>query len=269
MLKWLRSIDWLPLTITALIIVLSFNFLSWLGFPASNQQALGGQPLKIPWPHPDAWVAIFTLTLTLSTIFLWWETRGLAREARDSAKTLIDMERPYLTGGGDFENKTGMELFRLDAENHGKTPAFLIAYDIQFAKLEELRKEPTARPFREKHFRHIDGFSPAGARKKIYTQIPMCPDADAVYGTVWYEDPILGIEHFSRFILRINATRDIPKEGLTRLDVEGVSREYPSQQGCDGRSPKIRGRRLWLGFRRWSARTIAHQGGFPCLAAAD
>jgi hypothetical protein len=227
MLKWLRSIDWLPLTAATLLLVLSFNFLLWLGFPASNQQTPAGQPFEIPWPHePDAWVAIFTFTLTLSTILLWWATSCLAREARDNTKTLISMERPYITGGGDFDNRTGVDLFRLDVENHGKTPAFMTAYDVQFAKLEELRKELKARPVREKYYRHIDGFSPTGARKKIYTQIPRCPDADAVYGAVWYEDPILGIEHYSRFILRINETRDIPDEGLTRLDVEDVSREY-------------------------------------------
>jgi hypothetical protein len=227
MLKWLRSIDWLPLTAAALLLVLGFNLLSWLGFPANNQQTLAGQPTEIPWPHePDVWVAIFTLALTLSTIALWRSTQQIAREARDSAKTLIDMERPYITGGGDFEDVTGEELFRLDVENHGKTPAFMIAYDVQFANLEELQKEPEARPVREKRFRHIDGFSPTGARKKIYTQITKCPDADVVFGAVWYEDPILGIEHYSRFILRINSTRDIPGEGLTRLDVKGVSRDY-------------------------------------------
>jgi hypothetical protein len=77
---------------------------------------------------------------------LWWVTYGIARDANKSAKTLISMERPYVTGGGDFENETGKELYRLDVENHGKTPAFMIAYDLQFAKLEELRKEYILRP---------------------------------------------------------------------------------------------------------------------------
>jgi hypothetical protein len=47
-----------------------------------------------------------------------------------------------------------------------------------------------------------------------------------IFGAVWYEDPILNKEHHSRFILRIAPYRDIPGEGLTRLDVEGVSDEY-------------------------------------------
>jgi hypothetical protein len=211
--KWLRDIDWLPLAITALIIVLGFNVLSWLGFPASG--ASGGQSGHTPGGEShgsEAWVAFFTFTLTGSTLLLWWATADLAGEARDSAKKLIKIESPYVTGGGDFEDKTGKELFRLDVENHSKTPAFMTAYDVQFATLRELRQEfPTAREVRPLR-RHIDGLSPTGARKKIYTQIPMPPGADAVYGAIYYQDPILGIEHFSRFILRIAPTREVAPE---------------------------------------------------------
>ena len=117
----------------------------------------------------------------------------------------------------------------LDTENHGKTPAFMTAYDIQFAKLAELQEEERqkkkARCVHKNHH-HIEGLSATGARKNIFTQIPKEPDADILFGAVWYEDPILNEEHYSRFILRINATRDIPGHGLTRLDVDGVSKEY-------------------------------------------
>src|SRR5262249_35309049 len=97
-----------------------FIVLSWLGFPGTSPppvQALPGQaPLHMPWPHDgDEWVAFFTLTLTISTILLWASTASLAKEARDSAEKLISMERPYVTGGGDFVNDWGKELFRLGA----------------------------------------------------------------------------------------------------------------------------------------------------------
>jgi hypothetical protein len=138
------------------------------------------------------------------------------------------MERPYLTGGGDFETKRG---FRLDVENHGKTPAFMTGYDIRFAKLaeleEETRQNKEIRPLCKNHFRHMDGISPAGARKNIFTQISIEPDKDVIYGAVYYRDPILGEDHHSRFLLRIAPSRDIPNEGLTRLDgVKDVSEEY-------------------------------------------
>jgi hypothetical protein len=227
MLKWLRTIEWLPLTAAALLLVLGFNLLSLVGFPANSQKGLAGQPLEIPWPHePDAWVAIFTFTLTLSTIGLWLVTARIAREANDSAKTLISMERPYVTGGGDFENEWGKELFRLDVENHGKTAAFMTGYDLQFAKLADLQKEhPTVRPVCENKVRHIDGISPQGARKEIRTQRKKLCDDDVVFGAIFYRD-IFDRPHYSRFILRIAPWRDIPGEGLTRLDVENVSSEY-------------------------------------------
>jgi hypothetical protein len=139
---------------------------------------------------------------------------------------LLKAERPYVTGGGDFDRNTG---FRLDVENHGKTAAFMTAYDLQFATLSELqeekRKGKKARCVCKTH-RHIDGISPGGARKEIFTQIPLKAGADVVFGAVWYDDPILGGEHHSRFILRVAPRRDIPGHGLTRLDVEGVSSDY-------------------------------------------
>src|SRR5258707_11528114 len=55
--------------------------------------------------------------------------------------TTLFRSTPYVTGGGDFVNEWGKEFFRLDVENHGKTPAFMTAYDLQFAKLTELQEE--------------------------------------------------------------------------------------------------------------------------------
>jgi hypothetical protein len=170
--------------------------------------------------------ALFTIVLAASTILLWVATYGIASEANESSKTLISMERPYVTGGGDFENEWGKELFRLDVENHGKTAAFMTGYDLQFAKLADLQTEhPKVRPVCKNKFRHIDGISPQGARKEIRTQRRKpCAD-DVVFGAIYYRD-IFDMPHHSRFILRIAPCRDVPGEGLTRLDVEGVSRDY-------------------------------------------
>ena len=136
------------------------------------------------------------------------------------------MERPYLTGGGDFEAKRG---FRLDVENHGKTPAFMTGYDIRFAKLEELKEEERQhkkpRCLCKNRFRHMDGISPEGVGN--FTGISIEPDKDVVYGAVYYRDAILGDEHDSRFLLRIAPSREDPGEGLTRLDcVKDVSEKY-------------------------------------------
>lgn len=196
-------------------------------------QPLPGHPWRKTFIEhmPDWFVAGFTAALTLSTLLLWRATAELAAEARDNSKKLLKMETPYLSGGGDFVRKDhgGVELFRLDIENHGKTAAFITGYDLQFAKLAELqeeeRKGQEPRPVNQTH-RHIEGISPRGARKNVFTQTPMKEDADVVFGAVYYDDPILGEEHHTRFILRIAPTRDIPGHGLTRLDVAGVNRGY-------------------------------------------
>lgn len=137
-------------------------------------------------------------------------------------------DRAYLSGGGDIVDRDGKQFFRFDVENHGKTPAFTVAFDVQFGKLSDLQKEyPKARDVCKNH-PHRDGVSPTGARKKIYTDIERKdPNDDAVYGAVWYED-VWGEPHMSRFILRIAKTRDIEGEGLTRLDVSRVSKDYSS-----------------------------------------
>ena len=138
------------------------------------------------------------------------------------------VDRAYVTGGGDIVDRDGKQFFRFDVENHGKTPAFTVAYDVQFAKLATLQEEfPRARAVCKRHL-HSDGISPDGARKEIYTYIERRDAADdAVYGAVWYED-IWGEPHRSRFIMRIAEKRDIKGEGLTRLDVGRVSEDYSS-----------------------------------------
>lgn len=125
--------------------------------------------------------AVATAVIAYFTRTLWRTNENQLAHARTS-------DRAYLTGGGDIEDRDSRQFFRFDVENHGKTPAFTIAYDVQFAKLEELRREyPKAREVCKRH-PHIDGISPTGARKEIYTDIRRTLDEDAVYGAVWYYD---------------------------------------------------------------------------------
>jgi hypothetical protein len=229
MLRYLGRIDWLPLTAATLALVLSVDVLSSLGFPHHNQsdkgadQATGNEPVEHILSfflslNAEGWTALFTAVLTVSTIALWWVTYAIARDADQSSKGLLSMERPYVTGGGDFENEWGTEFFRLDVENHGKTAAFMTGYDLQFAKLTDIVNDPTVKPVCER-IRHIDGISPQGARKMIRTQRKRPPGDDIVFGAIYYRD-IFNKPHHSRFILRIASSRDIPREGLTRLDID-------------------------------------------------
>lgn len=188
---------------------------------------------------PEVWTAFATIAVAAFTFTLWLSTNRLweagKRQVQVAEKALIgstkatemlaSMERPYVTSGGDLKWHAGKELFELHVENHGKTPTRMTAFDLRFAKLEDLKNEAAARPV-HKRYRYIDGISPLGKRKEIPTQIPRPPDVDVIYGAVWYED-IWGDEHCSRFILRISASPDIKDHGLTRLTgMEGVSKVY-------------------------------------------
>jgi len=183
---------------------------------------------------PNEWGDLFA-GIAAPLAFLWLvltflqqggQIESSLKDSTDATNRLIRTERAYVTGGGDFENRLGTEYFRLDVENHGKSPAFMTSYDLQFAKLADLRNEhPHIRDVCENRYRHIDGLSPLGARKVVRTSVSNPPGCDVVFGAVWYED-IFGDAHYSRFILRIATVRDIPNEGLTRLDIEGVSPRY-------------------------------------------
>lgn len=215
-----------PLFVVVFLLGLSLGAsLLW----ALTPQAPGHHWSDIFTKHlPDWFVALFTLALTVSTTYLWIATAALAQEARESANKLVSVERPYLTGGGDFNKKM---FFRLDVENHGKTAAFMTGYDVRFAKLAELideaKQDKPVRPLERNRFRHMDGISPTGARKYVFTNIPIEPGADVIYGAVYYRDPILGDDHDSRFLLRIAPSWDIPGHGITRLDgVKDVSEGY-------------------------------------------
>jgi hypothetical protein len=64
---------------------------------AAQQEAAHGKILGL---QPDGWVAIFTLSLTVSTILLWLDTRKSANAALKAANVAEDaltvLERPFL-----------------------------------------------------------------------------------------------------------------------------------------------------------------------------
>lgn len=146
MLRWFRSIDWLEINTSALLLLLTIELLSSFGFPHQGEQkyktdeAAYSESNELPWYESSAvWTAIFTGLLTVSTIGLWSVTRVAANAARDAAKiaerSLTDLERAYLffgevtdpgfapaRDGNSLEIRTGRKYFII---NHGKTPAIL------------------------------------------------------------------------------------------------------------------------------------------------
>ena len=183
---------------------------------------LGALGDAIMWLDAHEGALTFVATAFIG-VFTWVIACVNRRQLRHARR----VDRAYVTGGGDIwtDEKTGKQYFRLDIENHGQTPAFVRAYDVRFAKLTDLQDEfPTVRNVKKRPL--VDGVSPQGGRRKIFTKIEREKlSDDAVFGAVWYED-VWGDEHPSRFILRIAETNDIKGEGLTRLDVRGVGKDY-------------------------------------------
>lgn len=128
------------------------------------------------------------------------------------------VERAYLTGGGPIlTDAIRGRLFRIEVENHGKTPAYLCAYDVHFATLDDVREGPQeVFPMRL----YDDRIKPGGSLKPL-DWIPFTrQDADIIYGALWYQD-LLKREHIFRFILRVDKTAD-----LTHVGVSGVDDSY-------------------------------------------
>jgi hypothetical protein len=153
-------------------------------------------------------IACFTITLWL----IAWKQLGHAHE----------VDRAYLTGGGDIDqNRAGQDVFRLDIENIGRTAAFVTKYHVQFASKAQVKKFRRFKPSQV----HDDRFAPAGGdkdssmRKGILTPVTKPPNAEFVYGAVWYKD-IWRRTHYFRFILRIHPS------GHTRTDIEGLDQRY-------------------------------------------
>jgi hypothetical protein len=184
--------------------------------------------------HEGFFVGAFTFLLFVSTTLLWratadlWEAgeqqiaiaqQTLATSTK-AATTLASMERAYLGGGGDcqIDPNTGERSFRVEVGNHGKTPAFLTAYGIEFATMAIVRGQlmPVRRRTHSDQFPPGERHRPVGALRPIPVTVP---PIDIVYGAFWYRD-IWGGPHCYRFILRIG------EDGHAHSDVRGVDERY-------------------------------------------
>jgi hypothetical protein len=160
----------------------------------------------------DRKLADYTFYLFLATLVLAFLTMGLvvvgACAIRRGEQSTKKIERAYLAGGGDClrDNKeqpivkNGKKVFRMQLGNHGKTPAYLFAYEIKFCTQADVRGLRPALP----QCTHTDQYPP-GERYRHVKDFPIPDDADVVYGAFHYRD-IWRERWYSRFILRIDKT---------------------------------------------------------------
>lgn len=168
--------------------------------------------------------AFATLVIAGFTFTLW----------RTNSQQLIHarkVDRAYFAGGGEcvrdvargkfIPDANGNKQFRFEVGNHGKTPAYMYGYEIDFCtQIEAVGKPRPNIAWRE----HNDQFPPGQTSRPTGPLIPITRGADDVaFGAVFYRD-VWGDEHFTRFILRID-----PVSGQTFSDMRNV----PTYRGQD------------------------------------
>ena len=119
------------------------------------------------------------------------------------------LERAYFAGGGvckrdDAQKQwvpdaNGHRQFLFQVGNHGKTPAYMYAFEIDFCTQAEAKAK--TRPDLGR-VTHSDQFPPGERHRTIVDPISIVrDDADVAFGAVYYRD-IWDDPHFSRFILK-------------------------------------------------------------------
>jgi hypothetical protein len=161
--------------------------------------------------------------LAVFTLRLWRTTKKGADEAlaasTKATETLSNIERAYLTGGGDIVRRAGgKRIFRVDVANYGKTAAFLSHYDVQFTEWKEVEGVKKAAWPVFMRTRFDDRIPPDNKTRHIdYITVP--DGTEVIFGAFWYRDWRKNLRTF-RFILRVNENH------RTRPDVTDVHPDY-------------------------------------------
>jgi hypothetical protein len=170
-------------------------------------------------------LVVITGLLAVFTGLLFWFTRNLAKNAKEESdralaasnkalaastaatQTLIKVERPYVTAGGQSPTTGGFREFFLEVHNMGKTPAFTTYYDVRFAFFKDVEGTDIPALPVEKRFPFDDRLAANQFKGDIDVRRIDPIGADVVYGAVWYLDWDKQ-EHCFRFILRVDPRKD-------------------------------------------------------------
>ncbi len=197
------------------------------------------EPTKTFWDGAHVWaickghfidensevlLMVFTVVLAGATIGLWIATHravtGADATARDQLAHGRDVNRAYLGAGGDFPDKTA-RFFNMDFENNGKTPAFILSFDVHPAMPGQVSTQ-SALTVTEGQHPWSDTIPPWG-RKSRMTTVHIPRGAAFVYGCVWYQDVWRTETRRSRFILSVDPLQD---RTLSNVNAATVHPEY-------------------------------------------
>jgi hypothetical protein len=178
-------------------------------------------------------LAFFTYRLFKSTRDMAVETKVASDKAlaasTDATNTLVRVERPYVTVGGEYLrdsrgalhlNAAGQRLFRLEVGNYGKTAAILTAFDVRFESLANVQGRSSDVGTTKRLYQDL--LEPGAVSKVIRGDIVITVDClsgkNVAYGACWYRSALKEGEHKSSFVLKLLAHRTSIDEDVSKLD---------------------------------------------------
>jgi hypothetical protein len=187
------------------------------------------------WRHifheADAYVALFTAFLFVSTTALWWSTRQLWAATKVASEHIPRVERAYIYGGFGrrqllLNSNGGFDvLSRVTMANYGRTPGFIRYIEVGWCKLSELPDRPTYTDIFQISDLYFPGMTMNDVRfTRAAVTIP-CDGQHAVFQRVHYTD-VLGFNRYSGSIYLLFLDLD-DKTGLLYANDEPVRPDSP------------------------------------------
>jgi len=209
-----RKLAWSAVVVLAVIAIELAWFL--LVGPADNGPSAGTQQAGNPdyswWQYSGAWIALFTVVLTVSTVLLWFANERMLRQAALSSESQLRAYLNFSVDGSSFkfvhgEKWTGQVIY----QNSGHTPAVraisageldilpwpppipfpdpVFDADGSIYVVHPGLRSPWITPFESRRVFSREEIAEAfvGKTKRIY-----------LYGEIRYSD-VFGKQHFTRF----------------------------------------------------------------------
>ena len=182
-----RKVLW-ALVVVLTTIALEFALIAFVfphdqgSYQAANDATYqNGHPNDVWWHYADAWIAIFTVVLTVSTVLLWWTT---LRSTRLAERTFSELERPYIyisgvtnLNGSRADNIADYPGVSYIVANFGKTPAVIQEVRIGLITAKTEPKIPI--PADRDHYLLTSFIIAPGEQRRIREYLPEYIDAAA------------------------------------------------------------------------------------------
>jgi hypothetical protein len=176
-------------------------------------------------------LAFFTYRLFKSTRDMAAETKVASDKAlaasTKATETLVSVERPYVTVGGEYKRLAGMihsssagkPYFRFEVGNYGKTAAVLTGFAVRFDSLTNVQARPNDIGLDR---RYHDLLEPGSRHKVINDDTEITVDINSgtnvAYGACWYQSGLQKEDHIACFALKLRGHSTFIDDDVLTLD---------------------------------------------------